>query len=317
MSQTITRGGALSLLAASAALATPLRAGAQSAGPSVRLGSNISDAFAEPWYGVDAGFLQKAGIDATLQIFAGSGATATALAAGAIDLAVIDSIAVANAISHGVPLVGLTASGMFRVDLPTSVLCVAKSSAIKVPRDLVGQLVSVPSLQSLTTVSVQAWLKGNGVDPKAVRFIEMPFAEVNAALAHGTVACGYIGEPLLNQALATDSRQFAVPYVVFGPVSVVDMWVARRDWVEQNRDLARRFVATMYEVATWANAHQDLTAPIVAKYAKIPLAQVRTMRRATYAASFNPATLQPQLDVAAEFGATPRRFTVDEIMAKL
>jgi NitT/TauT family transport system substrate-binding protein len=206
---------------------------------------------------------------------------------------------------------------MFRVDQPSSVLCVAKSSAIKAPRDLTGQLVSVPSLQSLTTVSVQAWLKRSGVDPNAVKFIEIPFGGVDAALAHGTVACGYIGEPLLSQALATDARQFAVPYIVFGPVSVIDMWVARRDWVDQNRDLAKRFVAVMYEVAAWANAHQDLTAPIVAKYAKIPLAQVRTMRRATYAASFNPATLQPQLDVAAEFGATPRRFTVEEIMAKL
>jgi ABC-type nitrate/sulfonate/bicarbonate transport system substrate-binding protein len=312
-----TRGRALGLLAAGAALATPLRGNAQSALPAVRLGSNISDAFAEPWYGVDAGYLQKAGIDATLQIFPGSGATATALVAGAIDLGVIDAISVANAISHGVPLVGLTASGMFRVDLPSSVLCVAKSSAIKAPRDLVGQLVSVPSLQSLTTVSIQAWLKRSGVDPNAVKFIEIPFGGVDAALAHGTVACGYIGEPLLSQALATDARQFAVPYTVFGPVSVIDMWVARRDWVEQNRDLAKRFVATMYEVAAWANAHPELTAPIVAKYAKIPLAQVRTMRRATYAASFNPATLQPQLDVAAEFGATPRRFTVDEIMAKL
>jgi NitT/TauT family transport system substrate-binding protein len=317
MPHTIARGRALSLLAAGAALATPLRGSAQSASQAVRLGSNISDAFAEPWYAVDAGYLQRAGIDATLQIFPGSGATATALVAGAIDLAVIDAISVANAISHGVPLVGLTASGMFRVDQPSSVLCVAKSSAIKTPHDLSGQLVSVPSLQSLTTVSVQAWLKRSGVDPNAVKFIEIPFGGVDAALAHGTVACGYIGEPLLSQALATDARQFAVPYIVFGPVSVIDMWVARRDWVEQNRDLAKRFVAVMYEVAAWANAHQDLTAPIVAKYAKIPLAQVRTMRRATYAASFNPATLQPQLDVAAEFGATPRRFTVDEIMAKL
>ncbi len=317
MSRSITRGGALSVLAASAALATPLRGSAQTAAQPLRLGSNISDAFAEPWYGVDAGFLQKAGIDATLQIFPGSGATATALVAGAIDLAVIDAISVANAISHGVPLVALTASGMFRVDLPSSVLCVAKTSPLKTPHDLAGQLISVPSLNSLTTVSIQAWLKRGGVDPNAAKFIEIPFGGVDAALAHGTVACGYIGEPLLSQALASDARQFAVPYIVFGPVSVINMWVARRDWVEQNRDLAKHFVSVMYDIAAWANAHTDLTAPIVAKYAKIPLAQVRSMRRATYAASFNPATLQPELDIAAEFGATPRRFTVDEIMVKL
>src|SRR5580692_3272544 len=159
MSLQVTRARALSLVAASASFAMPLRGRAQSASQPVRLGSNISDAFAEPWYAVDAGYLQRAGINATLQIFPGSGATATALAAGAIDLAVIDAISVANAISHGVDLVAIAPSGLFRVSDPSSVLCVDKSATMTGPRDLAGKLVSVPSLQSLTTVSIQAWLQ--------------------------------------------------------------------------------------------------------------------------------------------------------------
>ena len=304
------------MLAAAAAASIPRFAQAQSAAAPLRLGTNISDAFAEPWYAVDAGFLDRAGINATLQTFAGSGATATALAAGAIDLAVIDAIAVANAQSHGVDFVGIAPSGLFRVSNPSSVLCVDKSSPVNAPRDLVGKLVSVPSLQSLTTVSIQAWLKRNNVDPAAVKFVEVPFGGVAAALAHGTVSCGYIGEPLLTAALATNARIFAVPYVVFGNTSAINMWVTTRAWLEKNRDVARRFVGAMYEVAPWANQHPDLTAPILAKYAKIDLDTVHAMRRATYATSFDPNLIKSQLEIAAEFKALPRVYAADEIMVK-
>jgi NitT/TauT family transport system substrate-binding protein len=310
------RGRALGLLSAAATVAAPRLARAQSGAPALRLGTNISDAFAEPWYAVDAGYLDRAGISASLQTFAGSGATATALAAGAIDLAVIDAVSVANAQSHGVDFVAIAPSGLFRVSDPSSVLCVDKSSALSGARDLVGKLVSVPSLQSLTTVAVQAWLQRNRVDPATVRFIEVPFGAVAAALAHGTVACGYIGEPLLSEALAGNAKVFAVPYVVFGNVSAINVWVTTRAWLDKNRDLARRFCAAMYATAAWANQRPDQTAPILAKYAKLDVDRVRTMRRATYATSYDPRLIASQLDLAAQFKAIPRAYAVDEIMLK-
>src|ERR1700722_14638303 len=137
----LARGRALGLLGAAATAVLPRLARAQSGGPALRLGTNISDAFAEPWYAVDAGYLDKAGISASLQTFAGSGATATALAAGAIDLAVIDAVSVANAQSHGVAFVAIAPSGLFRVSDPSSVLCVDKSSPVNSARDLAGKLV--------------------------------------------------------------------------------------------------------------------------------------------------------------------------------
>ena len=144
----------------------------------------------------------------------------------------------------------------------------------------------------------------------------MPFGGVGAALAHGTVACGYIGEPLLSEALATNAKQFSVPYVVFGPVSAINVWVTTRAWLEKNRDLARRFTEAIYETAKWANQHPELTAQILTKYAKIDIDRVRTMRRATYATSFDPNLITSQLDVAAEFKAVPRAYAAGEIMVK-
>jgi NitT/TauT family transport system substrate-binding protein len=316
MTTTMARGRALGLLAAASLAATPRPARAQSTAPALRLGTNISDAFAAPWYALDGGYLDRAGISASLQIFAGSGATATALAAGAIDLAVIDAISVANAQSHGVDLIAIAPSGLFRVSDPSSVLCVDKSSTLTGARDLADKLVSVPSLQSLTTVSIQAWLQRNKVDPAAVKFIEVPFGAVAAALAHGTVACGYIGEPLLSEALAANAKQFAVPYVVFGATSAINLWVTTRAWLDKNREVARRFCTAMYATAVWANQHPELTAPILAKYAKIDIDRVHSMRRATYATSFDPNLITSQLELAAEFKAIPRAYAVDEIMRK-
>lgn len=312
----VTRRRALGVLGAGTAAlwATPLRAQTP---PAVRIGTIIADSFAQPFYALDGGFLDKAGVSAQVQVFPGSGAISTALAAGAIDVGLIDAVAVANAQIHGVPLVAIAGSGLFVAASPTGFLCVDKTAPYKDPKDLAGLNVSAASLNSQTTIAIQQWLVQNHADPGSVKFIELPFAQVPSALARGTVAAGYIGEPILLKALATTAKPFANPYASLGPQVLVSNWVTTRDWLAQNRETARRFVAATNATAVWANAHRDLTAPILAKYAKIDLDVIRQMRRATFATSLDPKMLDGTLDAAARFKVTSRPVTFDEIVARV
>ena len=116
-------------------------------------------------------------------------------------------------------------------------------------------------------------------DPNGVKFIEVPFAQVAAALGRGTVSAGYIGEPVLLSALGVTTRSIGNPYAALGPQVLVCNWVTTRDWLAANHDLAKRFVAAMTETAQWANQHRELAAPILAKYSKIDLELIRGMRR--------------------------------------
>jgi NitT/TauT family transport system substrate-binding protein len=302
--------------AATAAALLPARARAQTAPAVVRLGTILADSFAQPFYAIDGGFLDRAGINGQVSIFAGSGAISTAVAAGAIDIGLCDAIVIANGLIHNVPFATIAGSGLFKGTEPTGVLCVDKASTLKEPRELNGQSISVPSLGSLTTLAVQQWLLANHADPASVKFIELPFVQVAAALGRGTVSAGYIGEPVLLSSLGTTTRAFGNPYAALGPQVLVSNWVTTRDWLAKNRDVAKRFVGAMYETAQWANQHRDLTAPILAKYSKIDLDQIKAMRRSSYSTAFDPKMLAPSLDAAYKFKVMSRPVTVDELMTK-
>jgi NitT/TauT family transport system substrate-binding protein len=311
------RGRAIGLLGAAAAASRPRPLGAQTPAPVVRMGTILADSFAQPFYAVDGGFLDRAGINGQVTVFPGSGAISTAVAAGAIDVGLCDAVVIANGLIHNVPFATIAGSGLFRATEPSGFLCVDKSSALKDPKELNGKSISVPSLTSLTTIAIQEWLLQNQTDPNSVKFIEIPFPQVAAALGRGTVAAGYIGEPVLLSALATTTRTFSNPYASLGPQVLVCNWLTTRDWVAKNHDLAKRFVGAMTETAQWANAHRDLTAPILAKYSKIDLDSIKAMRRSPYATTFDPKMLQPTLDAAARFKAIARPVTVDELVTKL
>src|ERR1700747_3587121 len=123
---TIGRRGAIGLLGApgAAAWARPLRA--QTAAQPVRMGTIIADSFAQPFYAVDGGFLEKAGIDGQITVFPGSGEVSTAVAGGAIDVGLCDVVAIANGVIHNVPFTTIAGSGLFVGSAPTGVLCVDK-----------------------------------------------------------------------------------------------------------------------------------------------------------------------------------------------
>jgi NitT/TauT family transport system substrate-binding protein len=316
--QMISRSNVLRLAGGAAAAALlPARARAQTAPAVVRMGTILADSFAQPFYAIDGGFLDRAGITGQVSVFPGSGAISTAVAAGAIDIGLCDAIVIANGLIHNVPFATIAGSGLFKGTEPTGVLCVERASTLKEPRELNGASISVPSLGSLTTLAVQQWLLANRADPASVKFIELPFVQVAAALGRGTVSAGYIGEPVLLSSLGTTTRAFGNPYAALGPQVLVSNWVTTRDWLAKNRDVAKRFVGAMYETAQWANQHRDLTAPILAKYSKIDLDQIKAMRRSSYSTGFDPKMLTPSLEAAYKFKVMSRPVTVDELMTKL
>jgi NitT/TauT family transport system substrate-binding protein len=306
-------------LAGTAATMTLVRrpAWAQSSAPVVRMGTILADSFAQPFYAVDGGFLDRAGITGQVTVFPGSGAIATAVAAGAIDVGLCDAIVIANGLIHNIPFATIAGSGLFKGTEPTGLLCVDNASSIKDARDLSGKSISAPSLGSLTTLAVQEWLLQNHADPNGSKFLELPFAQVAPALGRATVSAGYIGEPVLSSVLGVTTRSIGNPYAALGPQVLICNWVTTHDWLNANHDLAKRFVAAMYATAQWANTHRDLTAPILSKYSKIDVDTIKTMHRAAYATGYDPKMLAPILAAGDRFKVIPRPVTVDELMTKL
>lgn len=310
----LSRGRALAALAAALA-ARPRRAGAQSP-PPIRIGTVAADTYAEGLYAVDAGFFSRAGLNVDIRVFPGSGAVAVAAAGNAVDIGLTDAVVLANATNRGVPLTVIAGCGLYAPGDATSFLCVRSGTPYQRAKDFEGAAVAVPTLVSISSIACKTWFAKQGADVGKIHFIEMPFAEMPAALERGSIAGAFVAEPILSQ-VPPDVKILADVYRAIGDRFLISNWFTNRDWLAKNRDVAKHLVAAIYEAGAWANVHRDQTAPILAKYAKIDPDRVRAMRRCPYATALEPRMLQPVLDAGVHYGAIERPVSASALIAKL
>ena len=307
----IARRTALSLLGAS--VLAPRIATAQTA--KIRIGAPASDTFAIAFFAADGGFYQRAGLDVSVAVFPGSGPVTTAVAGGALDVGLTDLVQLANAYNRGVPLAAICGGGLYAPQDSTTELCVGKNSTIRTAKDFEGQTIGVITLASISAVAVRAWLTQHGADAQKVKLVEMPFAEMAPAIARGTVAGAYLAEPVMSQVLP-ELRIVASPYDAIAGHFLISLWFSSNDWIANNRDTAHKLVRGIGEAAKWANAHRDLTLPMLVKYAKLDPDKTAGMRRARYETSLDPRLLQPELDIAASYHAIEKPVAAPAVIAK-
>ena len=302
-------------LAAVPALGAAAALPAWAQAPTLKIGATANDTFAQAYYAQDMGFFTKAGLNVEILTFTNGASVSTAVASGAADIGVSNPVGLANAVSHGIPFVLIAGGGLYNTAAPTTVLCVGKDSAIKTPKDFVGQTIAVSALKDLTDLARSEYLAKNGVDPASVKAIELPFSEMGAACERGTVAGAIISEPSLSASLGKgQTRVFAKVFDDLAPHFLISTWFSTRDWYTKNPSLAKRYATVMADTATWANANHDQSAAILARYSKITLATMHAMTRATYATSLNPQYIDPLLQLSAKAKLTDKLVTLSSMM---
>jgi NitT/TauT family transport system substrate-binding protein len=299
------------MLAGAAATAIPGVAGAQNA--KVRIGAAANDSYAVTYFAQDGGFFEKARIDADIQPFSSAPAMVAAAAGNAIDVGMADLIQVGNAFNRGVPFGFIAPAGIYDSKLPTTLLCVAKNSTYKTAKDLEGQAVAVVAIAAIGAVSFLEWLKAGGADATKVKMLELPFSSMGPALTRGTVAAALIAEPFLSS-FKSDVRALGDTQAAISKTFFLSGSFASRDWVNANRDVAKRLVSAFQAAAAWSNTHRDDTAPMLAKYAKLDIETIRGMARASFATSLDPRQMQPILDIATRYNMLTKPIRAQDLI---
>lgn len=315
MTQRFSRARLIALLAATASAASAPAARAQTA-PPIRIGAALGDTLSEPYFGIENGVFDQAGLSVTTQTFATGGTILQACAAGSVDVGLGDVIQIANAVNAGIPFAIFAASALYSSDAPTTALIVAKDGTIRTAKDFEGKTIALNSLNSLPEISTREWLRQNGADPAATKFIEMTGSAMLEAVLKGAVAGAVPGEPHLSM----DRDRMLVlgkPYDMVAKSFPLTLFYANRSWLKANADTARRLTAAIYKTARWANEHHDQTALVVERIAKIEPAVLRVMTRARYATSLEPPMLQPMINIATKYKAVKQPVAATDLIATL
>jgi len=273
------------------------------------------DAGAEAYYALDMGYFRDASIDAQVDPIASGAAITAAVASGAIDIGFSNLISIAVAYKHNAPVTLLAPGSLYLSTIPTSVLMVPINSPVKVARDLNGKTFAANGLKTITQYSAQLWMDKNGGDSSTVKFIEMPFPDIVAALGANRIDAAIVADPFISQAKSA-ARILADAYDAIAPRFIIGCWFATTQWAAAHPDLAGRFTQVIARTAQWANTHKPQSGLILAKYAKMDPADTAKMLRVDYAPRFVIGEMQPEIDLVARYGGLPATFPADELIYK-
>ena len=293
---------ALLAVAMTCSFATPGRA-AELAPATINLINLPADSSAVVYYALDNGYFKEENLDVKITPMTNSGAIIAAIAGGGGDVgnSVVGSLADARA--KGIPVIYFAPAGLYDSTSPTAALVTSPGSAIKTAKDLSGKVVAVSGLNDLTYYATRQWIDKNGGKSADVKYVELPFPAMAAALEQKRIDAAYIIDPFLTAAgdlpmLGRAGGSIANRYQATG-------WIANESWLATHADVALRFGVAIRKAAVWANSHQKESAVILLKYTKIDPSVVEHMHRAIYALNLEPRNLQPPIDTAAHYTGNP------------
>ncbi|MGB6797947.1 MAG: ABC transporter substrate-binding protein [Xanthobacteraceae bacterium] len=113
-------------------------------------------------------------------------------------------------------------------------------SPIQNGKDLVGKTVAVNNLNNIGDTSVRAGVRAAGGDPKQVKFIEVPFPDMPAALAEHRIEAGWVVEPFLTIAVQRGAKVVDWNLVDVAPKMMIAVYFTSVKYANDNPDIVNR-----------------------------------------------------------------------------
>jgi len=204
---------------------------------------------------------------------------------------------------NGLDVMFAVASARIRPTPPdNSALVVRAKDSIKRPADLAGKKISAGLINSVNYVHMLEWLNKNGVDPKAVQFLELPFPQMADALFQNRLDAVWAVEPFLTFMVKSgNARILAYPYQDTLPGMDITAYIAKESWLKANPDVARRFKRAVDRATAYLiSASKEERDGWVAKFSGVKPEVVSAMNLPEFTAEFNVPSLKANLDIAVK-----------------
>jgi len=285
--------------------------------PTIRVGAGLDVESTPLLYAKQAGLFARAGLNVEIEKLTGGGtAIAAAVAGGGLEIGKASTFALILAHAKGVPFVLLAPAAYYSSADPDIPLIVAAGSTIRSAKDLDGKTLGVVSLATTMRLADQAWIDQNGGDSRTVHFVELSPPAVPVAIEAGRIDGATLSEPVLSAAMGSGKvRVLGYSYNAIGKHFDLADWFSNADWVAKNHDLATRFARVMIAANAYVGAHEAEMMPLVATYVGVDPAALAKMRNPERGQYYDPALIQPLIDLAAKYGSIPKVFPAAELIS--
>jgi NitT/TauT family transport system substrate-binding protein len=267
------------------------------------------------YLGKQKGFFSNRKIELTMESGQGGAAIVPGVVSGQFQFGFSNMTSLLVAQTKNVPIKvvsnGVASTGKSGADF--SGVAVKAGSPITKAADLAGKKIAVNTLKNIGDTTVRESVRKAGGDPKNIQFVEMPFANMPAAVAGGQVDAAWAVEPSLSAIVAAGGRVVAWNYVDAAPDLTVAAYFTSTKLLGENADLVKRFTEAMSESLTYANSHPEEIREVLGTYTKIDPAVRAKLTLPTWPAEINRASV----DTLAKLGQQDGIFTTAPDPGKL
>ncbi|MBK6872183.1 MAG: ABC transporter substrate-binding protein [Kineosporiaceae bacterium] len=223
------------------------------------------------YLGIQKGFFAKAGLEVSAKPAQGGAAIVPAVISGENQFGFSNVVSLLTARDKGLPLVSIAAGVSSTGDPADDVnaVLVGKGSTLKTAKDLEGRKIAVNSLNNIGDTTVKTAVTKAGGDPAKVTFVEMPFPDMPAQLAAGTIDAAWEAEPFRTQIVAAGGRILFDNLTETYPTLQISHYFTSAQTKQKNPAMVTAFVTAINESMTYAAAHPDEVRAVLATYTKI------------------------------------------------
>jgi NitT/TauT family transport system substrate-binding protein len=256
------------------------------------------------YLGIKKGFFKEQNLNITPKLAEGGAAITPAVLSGDFQIGFSNNISLLIASSKGLPVQVISQGVLGGKDESEAWadLLVLKSGSIKSAKDLEGKTIAVNTLKNICEVTIKASLQKEGVDVNTLKFIEVPFPDMNAALDAKRVDGACVVEPFVSQGKAGKARGVDPFYVNTSPDLSVATYFTSRQYAEQNPEVVDRFVTAINKSLDYAQANPDETRAVLSDYTQIPPAAAKTIKLPVWRSDLDTDTIELLSRLSKQYG---------------
>jgi NitT/TauT family transport system substrate-binding protein len=264
----------------------------------------------------DQGYFKEEGIEIEPALAQGGSELVTALVSGDDQFAFLGWVPVIVGKAKGLPIKAIANAdnGAESPEKEWQIIMSAKSSDIRGPKDLEGKTIALNALRGVGEVTVKAAMEAEGADPDSVKFIEIPFPEMPAALEKGRVDAIWAPEPFLTQVLGAGGHEVLPVYQSLGPLFPNGAYATTDKYLAENKDVVEGFARAINKGLKYATDNPDAARKSITTFTKIPPDVVGKIRLPLWPREIDKEQLTDLIGYTQKYGVIEKTFPVQDMI---
>jgi NitT/TauT family transport system substrate-binding protein len=163
-----------------------------------------------------------------------------------------------------------------------------------------------------------AWLDKNGASSAKVKFVEVPFPQMEAALVAGKIDAASVQEPFVSAAMAKDvARVLGHPWSDVAGRFLIASWFASEKWLQKNRQTAQAFVTALNRGIDAIAADPKGTRDAIVKWTGLSPELAGKIALPVYDKIVSEKDLQTTIDLTRQYKLIPRAINARDVISDL